>query len=101
MPQRSKRSKAASARNKERSKVIYPNDTNHNNQNTGLTRQSHIDMDDKKINYISIIRGHFNQGDERFSAESRGVQCSCNALVMLCQVQTILNDITPYHLDKV
>ena len=101
MPQRSKRSKAASARNEERSKVIYPNDRNHNNQNKGLTRQSHIDLDDMKISYISIVKGNFNQGDEQFSAESRGVQCSCNALVMLCQVQTIFNNIRPYHLDNI
>ena len=101
MPQRSKRSKAASARNEERSKVIYPNDRNHSNQNKGLTRQSHIELDDMKISYISIIKGNFNQGDEQFSAESRGVQCSCNALVMLCQVQTIFNNIMPYHLDNV
>ena len=103
MPRRSKRSKAASARiiEKRESKFTFSNDEIHDNQNKGLTRKSHIDLDDLKISYVSKIRGNFNQGDTQFSADSRGVQCSCNALVMLCHVQTIFNDIKPYHLDSV
>ena len=103
MPRRSKRSKAASARNIEKleSKIALSNDDIHNNQNKGLTRKSHIDLDDLKISYVSTIRGNFNQGDEQFSAHSRGVQCSCNALVMLCHIQTIINDIMPYNLDNI
>ena len=102
MPRRSKKSKAASARiiEKRESKVAISNEI-HDNQNKELTRKSHIDLDDLKISYVSTIRGNFNQGDEQFSADSRGVQCSCNALVMLCHVQTIFNDIMPYHLDSV
>ena len=103
MPRRSKRSIAASARNIEESesKIAFSNDEIHNNQNRRLTRKNHIDLDDLKISYVSTIRGNFNQGDEQFSADSRGVQCSCNAIVMLCQIHTIFNDIMPYHLDSV
>ena len=56
---------------------------------------------DLKIEYVKRIRGNFNQGDERFSVESRGVQCSCNALTMLCKVSTIVQNILPYHLDSI
>lgn len=31
-----------------------------------------------------VVTGSFNQGDSRFSPESRGTQCSCNALTALC-----------------
>ena len=53
------------------------------------------------IKYIKQVRGNFHQGDEQFSLESRGAQCSCNALVMLCKVEMILHDLMSYHLDDI
>ena len=102
MPRRSKRSKPDSTRYiQHRSKIVFSNDTNHNNQNKGLADINHIAFDDLKINYIITSRGTFNQDDEQFSVESRGVQCSCFALLMLCQIHTIFRDTMPQHLDDV
>ena len=51
---------------------------------------------------LYVIRGNFHQGDlQLFSAESAGRQCSCNALIMLCIVENVIDTLTPYHLDQV
>ena len=53
-----------------------------------------------KVPYV--IRGNFHQGDlQLFSAESAGRQCSCNALIMLCIVENVIDTLAPYHLDQV
>ena len=46
---------------------------------------NYFHRDNLGIKYIKQVRGNFHQGDEQFSLESRGAQCSCNALVMLCK----------------
>ncbi|XP_072042907.1 uncharacterized protein [Amphiura filiformis] len=54
-----------------------------------------------RITYIKQISGHFHQGDVQFSYQSRGVQCSCNSLAMLCYVSDLITEITPNHLDTI
>ena len=93
MGRRSKKSRAASARN-----ITNKTKMNSSSQKNEKNLTSTADL---KIEYVKRIRGNFNQGDERFSAESRGVQCSCNALIMLCQVNTILQNIMPCHIDSI
>ena len=108
MPNRSKRSRAALARNAKcrqnnsaRSKQENPiSDQPENNRNK-CTNQNRIHLDILGISYNSTVRGSFHQGDVQFSAESRGVQCSCNALVMLCKIDEFAQNITPARLDNV
>ena len=93
MGRRSKKSRAASARiaiNKAKMKM-----------SSEENREKPVSSADLKIEYVKRIRGNFNQGDEQFSVESRGIQCSCNALTMLCKVNTILQNIVPCHLDTI
>ena len=33
---------------------------------------------------VKVITGHFAQSDQRFNIDSRGKQCTCNAVVFLC-----------------
>ena len=108
MPNRSKRSRAALARNAKcrqnnsaRSKQENPiSDQPENNRNK-CTNQNRIHLDSLGISYNNTVRGSFHQGDVQFSAESRGVQCSCNALVMLCKIDEFAQNITPARLDNV
>ena len=93
MGRRSKKSRAAFARN-------ITNETKMKRSSKENTKKI-ASSADLQIEYVNRIRGSFNQGDERFSVESRGVQCSCNALTMLCKVDTILQNIMPCHLDSI
>ena len=71
-----------------------------NNRNK-CTNQNRIHLDSLGISYNNTVRGSFHRGDVQFSAESRGVQCSCNALVMLCKIDEFAQNITPARLDNV
>ncbi len=64
--------------------------------------QDNIDHNNEiRIEYVKQILGHFHQGDMQFSDESRGAQCSCNALVMLCRIPTISTQLNSEHLDEI
>ena len=83
MPRRSKKSLAASRRHAHKNIPVHTNGCSNS-----------------KVPYV--IRGNFHQGDlQLFSAESAGRQCSCNALIMLCIVENVIDTLTPYHLDQV
>lgn len=53
-----------------------------------------------QITYSKLIYGHFHQGDSQFSEQSKGLQCSCNSLAMLCCVPDICN-MTSNDLDQI
>ena len=122
MPQRSKKSRAAFARNKQQiqEKIIkrqnetiahkYENDPSDyidvaagiENEINFIHTNENVSVDALGIKYIRQVQGHFHQGDlKEFSYESAGVQCSCNALVMLCKVNRIYHNLIPQHLDDV
>ena len=122
MPQRSKKSRAAFARNNQeiQKKITKkenearandcendPSDTidfaaGIENEINHIHTNENIPVDALGIKYIKRIQGNFHQGDfKHFSYESAGVQCSCNALVMLCKVDRIYHNMMPYHLDDV
>ena len=83
MPQRSKRSRAASQRMAQKN-ISQNNDCRSNSES------------------MTVIRGNFHQGNlQLFDAESAGRQCSCNVLVMLCTVENIFDALTTYHLDEI
>ena len=83
MPQRSKKSRAATQRNSQANNVV------------------HI-YDCSRSIVPALIRGNFHQGDiQLFSAESAGRQCSCNALVFLYTIENTIDTLTPYHIDQV
>ena len=83
MPQRSKRSRAASQRMAQKN---IPVNNNYRSNSKPMT----------------VIRGNFHQGNlQLFDAESAGRQCSCNVLVMLCTVENIFDTLTAYHLDEI
>ena len=117
MPQRSKKSRAALARNKQQiqNKIVTganecQNDTSDVNDLAAGTENAinlihtneNIQVDALGIKYIKRVQGNFHQGDfKQFSYESAGVQCSCNALVMLCKVDRIYRNLMSQHLDDV
>ena len=122
MPQRSKKSRAALARKHQQiqnkltkkeneiSANEYENDPSYiadlapgtENEINLIHANENILVDALGITYIKRIQGHFHQGDfKQFSYESAGVQCSCNALVMLCKVDRIYHNLMPHHLDDV
>ena len=117
MPQRSKKSRAALARNKQQiqNKIVTganecQNDTSDVNDLAAGTENGinlihtneNIQVDALGIKYIKRVQGNFHQGDfKQFSYESAGVQCSCNALVMLCKVDRIYRNLMSQHLDDV
>ena len=47
------------------------------------------------------VRGRFDQGDIQFSEESRGRQCPCNSLVMLCEIDELFDTMLPNDIDDV
>ncbi|KAJ8048717.1 hypothetical protein HOLleu_01147 [Holothuria leucospilota] len=53
-----------------------------------------------KLHFDKIICGTFHQGDERFSINSLGRQCSCNALISLAYIQH-LEVITSAKIDEI
>ena len=84
MPRKSKRSRAAAQREKQKQVTEQNHDY--------LSSDSHIHR---------LIRGNFHQGDmQLFSIESAGRQCSCNALVMLCTIENLTHSLMPCHLDE-
>jgi hypothetical protein len=119
MPRRSAKSRAKSAfykkqmqteTNKEpgKSEIIINDDKNEYNGNSEKHEVIVIPDDDNEDNtdmvriaYVNHVSGHFNQGDFRFSEESRAKQCACNALVSLCHIPRILPDLSPEHLDQI
>ena len=122
MPQRSKKSRAALARINQQSQNKITNKENETNPNTNekdfsnitnltagiknetndILTNDNIPVDALGIKYIKRVQGNFHQGDfKQFSYESVGVQCSCNALVMLCKVNSIFHNLMPRHLDDV
>ena len=122
MPQRSKKSRAALARNNQQiqNKFIkkenetsadkYENDPSDitdlvadiKNEISIIHINENIQVDALGIKYIKQVQGNFHQGDlKQFSYESAGLQCSCNALVMLCKVDRIYHNLMPHHLDNV
>ena len=124
MPQRSKKSRAALARKNQQKKsqnqiTDKENETNPNtnkndfsnitnlaagikNETNVIHTNDNIPVDALGIKYVKRVQGNFHQGDyKQFSYESVGVQCSCNALVMLCKVNSIFHNLMPRHLDDV
>ena len=105
MPRKNKRSKAASARNVKR--VATTQNTSENVANNSSTPNASVETEScdvagyANINFIDRVRGNFHQGDEQFSQFSRGVQCSCNALSMLCKVDSLIQKLKPCHLDGI
>jgi hypothetical protein len=47
------------------------------------------------------VFGNFHQGDVQFSPESRGMQCPCNAMVMLCSIENSFDLLRSSHLDDI
>ena len=122
MPQRSKKSRAAFARNNQQiqKKItkkenetmahkyeIDPSDyidvaTGKENEVNFIHTNENVPVDALGIKYIRQVQGNFHQGNlKEFNYESAGVQCSCNALVMLCKVNRIYHNLIPQHLDDV
>ena len=105
MPRKNKRSKAASARNVKR--VATTQNTSENVANNSSRPNASVETEScdvagyANINFIDRVRGNFHQGDEQFSQFSRGVQCSCNALSMLCKVDSLIQKLKPCHLDEI
>ena len=84
MPRKSRKSRAAVQRLKQK-QITKQNDDY-------LGSKSHIHR---------LIRGNFHQGNmQLFSIESAGRQCSCNALVMLCTIEHVIDSLMPCHLDE-
>ena len=105
MPRKSKRSIAASARNAKQVATTRNTSKNVANNSSRPTESVETEKCDvaayDNIKFIDRVRGNFHQGDEQFSPFSRGVQCSCNALSMLCKVDSIMQKLKPCHLDVI
>ncbi len=88
MPLRSKKSRAKKAQwMKQKTECTNNSVTNVQNAPT--------------LQIIKQISGNFHQGDKQFSEESRGRQCSCNALAMLLDVESMFSKLQPRDLDEV
>ena len=117
MPRRSKKSYARSASHAKKTNatntiqdiqteqsaddIVSTSNSSSEYQAKSIVCTNNVSRDILGIEYIKRVRGNFHQGDEQFSFESRGSQCSCNALVMLCKVKSIFQDLMPYHLDDI
>ncbi|XP_072023189.1 uncharacterized protein [Amphiura filiformis] len=83
MPRRSRKSRVKSEQQK--------------NKNLGTSLEKHeAGLTDKDTKVI----GNFHQGDMRFSELSRGRQCSCNTLAMLCKIDKVYNSLNSSHIDE-
>ena len=102
MPQRSRRSRAAKLNFKNRPQKQSENKIECEKPVKIINDDSdQRNCGDIRVSYLKQVSGHFHQGDLQFSYESRGVQCSCNALVMLCRIPTIRHQLTSEHLDQI
>ena len=102
MPQRSRRSRAAKSNFKNRQEKQSENKIECEKTVKIINDDSdQRNCGDIRVSYLKQVSGHFHQGDLQFSYESRGVQCSCNALVMLCRIPTICHQLTSEHLDQI
>jgi hypothetical protein len=59
------------------------------------------DLHDYDQGITRRVFGTFHQGDVQFSSESRGMQCPCNALVMLCNIEKTFDLLHSSHLDDI
>ena len=105
MPLKSKKSRAQKLA---KAKTTSSNDKkispNNKECEKPMITQDNIDqnnVNEIRIAYRKQILGRFHQGDFRFSDESRGAQCSCNALVMLCRIPHISDQLNSDHLDEI
>ena len=103
MPRRSKKSIAALAREASKTLIVQSKQGDHQN----ATEMNKSDEDSNStylhtlnIPYVSKINGNFHQGDKQFSSRSRGSQCSCIALALLCKIDFIFENLTPDLLDS-
>ncbi|XP_072047335.1 uncharacterized protein [Amphiura filiformis] len=53
-----------------------------------------------EVGLTSKVFGNFHQGDMRFSPESKGKQCPCNCLAMLCTIEKTCNSLNSSHIDE-
>jgi hypothetical protein len=74
--------------------------TEHMNKSNMASTNDDISDTPIRIAYVNIVCGNFNQGDPQFSTQSRGVQCSCNSLVMLCCLSQKFPHVTSTDIDN-
>ena len=72
-------------------------------ENESKKENSAIQSQQNEINfrYLNQVSGNFHQGESIFSEDSRGLQCSCNALVMLCRIPNIIHQLDKNQLDQI
>ena len=58
-------------------------------------------VSDISICEVISVCGNFHQGDNVFPSNSRGYQCTCNALVALCWLAQCTDTVSPSDLDDI
>ncbi|XP_033114259.1 uncharacterized protein LOC117114672 [Anneissia japonica] len=108
MPRRSKKAYVKLTLNKKKSQVMEDRKSGNQIGNGDaickiVNKQKSVQkiVNDIKIKYDKRIFPHFHQGDSQFSEQSRGFQCSCNALTMLCCAPDIQMTMTSNDLDLI
>ena len=97
MPRPSKKSLARRKAYQNARKDESKNESNDTKFNTLIQHEQR----EIRVEYLKRLLGNFHQGHSMFNKDSRGLQCSCNSLVMLCRIPDIMIQLDKKHLDQI